>query len=63
MWLKTTLFLDVVDVLKLVFLDDETKEAIWVLVTDLLDLVLPVNELRVVHPAEASDVMTVRIMV
>ena len=53
-WLQSSFFFDIVDVLKLILFQDQSVESV-----DFVELVLPVDELRVVHPAKTSHVSTI----
>ena len=53
-WLQSSFFFDLVDVLKLILFQDQSVEFV-----DFVELVLTVDELRVVHPAKTSHVSTI----
>ena len=53
-WLQSSFFFDIVDVLKLILFQDQSVEFV-----DFVELVLTVDELRVVHPAKTSHVSTI----
>lgn len=61
--LKTSLLFNVIDLLKCSFFEDETVESSCVLCVQILDVILTVEKLRVVHPAEAGHMTALKIVV